>query len=260
MKNAISTLIGASVIAATSILSFSASEAGATTLNVTTAGSSGTLGDAYFQQVSDGVPAGTGAIDSFLRIQNNGTEKGYNTDYRPVQFDEKTDGNFTRSLLLGDVPTFEVGGVTYRQFILDLNEPNGGSQPGITLSKLQIFLGNAGDLNNYPTFDGDVTKIFDLGSGNSVSMTDLNSGSGRYDYVVGIKDSLFTGPNEYVYLYSEFTNAGGGFEEWLHREAEQPPVGTVPEPLTILGAGAAVAFGGGFKRKLAQAKKNNKKA
>ncbi|ACK67181.1 hypothetical protein PCC8801_3204 [Rippkaea orientalis PCC 8801] len=35
--------------------------------------------------------------------------------------------------------------------------------------------------------------------------------------------------------------------------------GAVPEPLTMLGAGAAVAFGGVFKKKLA-AKKDNKKA
>ncbi|WP_412093201.1 PEP-CTERM sorting domain-containing protein [Crocosphaera watsonii WH 8501] len=29
----------------------------------------------------------------------------------------------------------------------------------------------------------------------------------------------------------------------------------IPEPLTILGAGTAIAFGAGFKRKLAKAKK-----
>ncbi|MEA5511739.1 cistern family PEP-CTERM protein [Crocosphaera sp. UHCC 0190] len=34
----------------------------------------------------------------------------------------------------------------------------------------------------------------------------------------------------------------------------------VPEPLTILGASAAVGFGGAFKRKLAQAKKKDKNA
>ncbi|GBF79655.1 PEP-CTERM sorting domain-containing protein [Aphanothece sacrum] len=35
---------------------------------------------------------------------------------------------------------------------------------------------------------------------------------------------------------------------------------TVPEPLTMLGAGAAFAFGGAFKRKLGQAKKKDKNA
>ncbi|NQZ63109.1 MAG: PEP-CTERM sorting domain-containing protein [Crocosphaera sp.] len=31
-------------------------------------------------------------------------------------------------------------------------------------------------------------------------------------------------------------------------------VQTIPEPLTILGAGAAIAFGAGFKRKLGKVK------
>lgn len=35
-------------------------------------------------------------------------------------------------------------------------------------------------------------------------------------------------------------------------------VSAIPEPLTILGAGTAVAFGTGFKRKLGKAKKNSK--
>ncbi|HAC65523.1 MAG TPA: hypothetical protein DCF68_18830 [Cyanothece sp. UBA12306] len=34
-------------------------------------------------------------------------------------------------------------------------------------------------------------------------------------------------------------------------------IGTVPEPLTILGAGAALGFGGFFKRKLAKSKKKD---
>ncbi len=34
----------------------------------------------------------------------------------------------------------------------------------------------------------------------------------------------------------------------------------VPEPLTILGAGTAISFGGFFKRKLSQGQKKNKKS
>uniref|UniRef100_UPI0018E53D54 PEP-CTERM sorting domain-containing protein n=1 Tax=Cyanothece sp. BG0011 TaxID=2082950 RepID=UPI0018E53D54 len=34
----------------------------------------------------------------------------------------------------------------------------------------------------------------------------------------------------------------------------------VPEPLTILGAGAAISFGTAFKRKLGKAKKSDEKA
>ena len=39
---------------------------------------------------------------------------------------------------------------------------------------------------------------------------------------------------------------------------EQTPVEPVPEPLTIFGAGTAVAFGTSFKRKLAKAKSKKK--
>src|SRR5687768_9418763 len=71
-------------------------------LDLTTEGSVATDGQgALFVQDNSG-PAGTGFIDSFVRIQRKGTEQGYNTDHRPVQFDEKTDPNFTRAVLLAE--------------------------------------------------------------------------------------------------------------------------------------------------------------
>src|SRR5215510_10853930 len=47
-------------------------------------------------------PTGTGVVQSFLRVQQNGTEQGFNTDARPmlcdgVTCDDKTDPNFTRN-------------------------------------------------------------------------------------------------------------------------------------------------------------------
>ncbi|HBB34154.1 MAG TPA: hypothetical protein DDZ80_30280 [Cyanobacteria bacterium UBA8803] len=105
----------------------------------------------------------------------------------------------------------------------------------------QIFLGNAGDLTNYPTFNGDATKIFDLDIGadgdSSVLMQDRNPGSGRYDYLISVADSLFQGSNEYVYLYSKFTGAQGGFEEFATGESENQPPTSVPEPETWVGMG-----------------------
>src|SRR3989442_1746946 len=70
----------------------------ATTVDLTTAGSSGTLNGALFQQ-TDPIPTGTGVIDSFVRVSaaNQDIEQGYNTDGRPVAYDEITDPNFTRS-------------------------------------------------------------------------------------------------------------------------------------------------------------------
>src|SRR5262245_24715591 len=71
-----------------------------TVVNLTSTGSSGSLLGAQFIQGVAG-PAGTGVIQSFVRIEKDGVEQGYNTSSRPVQFDEKTDPNYTRSFLLG---------------------------------------------------------------------------------------------------------------------------------------------------------------
>ena len=62
-----------------------------------------TIGDGIFS-VYEARPSGIGVIDSFVRVQNKITEQGYNTSYRDVQFDEKTDPNFTRDVRLTALP------------------------------------------------------------------------------------------------------------------------------------------------------------
>lgn len=230
-------------------------------LDLTAEGASGTVNGAVFEHISNDDPAGTGVIDSFLRLQSPGnstTEKGYNTDYRPLEFDENNSPQFTRSLLLGDVPVVNIDGTNYRQFILDINEPNSTrpdpERPNITLDMFQLFLGNAGDLTHYPNFDGNATKIFDLDIGadgdSAVVMKDSNPGSGRYDYLISVPDNLFQGSNEYVYLYSKFTGAEGGFEEFAVRESEPPR--DVPEPATLLGMGLIGGIMGLLRRRQVQ--------
>jgi hypothetical protein len=227
------------------------SQAQAVQLNLTTQGSSGYVNNAFFQQISNNEAAGTGVIKSFVRLDsNNSTEQGYNTDYRSVQFDEKSDSNFTRSLLLKDVPIVKISGIDYRQFILDINEPNSGNKSKLTLDKLQIFLGNANNLTGYSAnsnttnFNGKATKIFDLDTNSedsSVLLKDLNQGSGRYDLLTYIPNAVFTGSNPYVYLYSKFTGNDGGFEEWAvrtpHYVAAPPGATRVPEPSTTAALG-----------------------
>lgn len=86
----------------------------ATTLDLTTAGSSGTINGALFQQVGP-QPTGSGVIDPFVRISaaNQTSVQGFNTDARPLQFDENSSPTFTHSLLLSDLATVNVGGTTY---------------------------------------------------------------------------------------------------------------------------------------------------
>src|SRR3954470_1821463 len=103
-----------------------------------TSGGSGTFNGAIFTTTTT-QPTGTGVIDSFLRLQNTGTEQGYNTSARPVEFDQKTDPNFTRDLLLSSVPVVNINGTAYRQFLLDINEQHNTAGHLLSLDKLQLF-------------------------------------------------------------------------------------------------------------------------
>ena len=68
-------------------------------------------------------PTGSGFIDSFVRVSaNTDCVQGYNTDSRPLQFDENTSATFTHDLLLSAVPIVNIGGVNYREFLLDINQ------------------------------------------------------------------------------------------------------------------------------------------
>src|SRR5262245_29843793 len=115
-------------------------------VDLTTSGDSGVINDAVFQT---GLlqSAGTGVFNTFVQIQHNGTEQGYNSDNSTEQFDEKNAHH--RSLLLANVPIVigdgtggTVEGVAYRQFVLDLNEP--AAQQFLSLDRLQIWQEESG--------------------------------------------------------------------------------------------------------------------
>src|SRR5438128_153124 len=75
-------------------------------LDLTAKDSSGFINSGFFQQ-GEVNATGTGSVHSFVRIQSTGKaamEMGYNSDFRPVQFDEKNDAPHNHSLLLSDVP------------------------------------------------------------------------------------------------------------------------------------------------------------
>jgi hypothetical protein len=188
--------------------------------------------------------AGTGAFNSFVQIQHGGTEQGYNTD-ASAQYDEKSSHNHNHSILLADVPIVvgdgsngTVDGIAYREFLLDLNEPNGNTKPFLSLDALQIWQEEAGNLTNFTPgagFAGAHTNFLaynlDAGGNHWVALNDgLSHGSGQSDVRILIPDSFFINDasHRYVTLYSQLGaqngwESDGGFEEWgLHGASGGP--------------------------------------
>ena len=210
-------------------LAFGSLPASATTVDLMPgAGSSGTVNGTLFA-FDDQQPLGTGFVDAFLRIQNNGTEEGYNTSNPSPPFDEiPPPGGFTRDLQFGEL--VDIGGSF--GFFLDINEPNGGGAALLSLDALQIYVSATGSQNT--TVLGDLgTLIYDLDAGgDSVVLMDFMNapGSGVSDMLMSVPSSIFAGvaDSDFVILYSRFgdTNSSqDGFEEWY---------AVIPEPGTGL--------------------------
>src|SRR5690349_15874923 len=130
---------------------------GTPTIDLTDPNDFGTLDAAVFQ-VGFIQPAGTGVFNTFVQIQHNGIEQGYNTDNAIAQFDEKSAHH--HSLLLANIPIVigdgtngTVEGVAYRQFVLDLNEPGAGKQY-LSLDRLQFWQEESGSLTNFTSGAG----------------------------------------------------------------------------------------------------------
>jgi hypothetical protein len=180
-------------------------------------------------------PTGTGVFGTFVQIQNNPIEQGYNTSKRggfptnppgdtnsQTNFDTDNSAPHNRDIQLKDIPTLlYTDGNVYRQFLLDINESNTAEDQFLSLDKLQIYISPTA--GNYIPGDNEValgadnalgTIIYDMdGAGDSRALLDyavIGSGSGRADLEVLVLNSLFIGyePTDYIYLYSRFGDKG----------------------------------------------------
>jgi hypothetical protein len=254
-------------VLASLVLIVGAAPASADTCDLTSTGSScgpSQFGGALFQQYTPTATT-TYTVDPFLRLFNSGIEQGYNTSATTFDLNQQDTLNATDSILLEDVPIVMIDGVAYREFYLDINEPNSASKRLLSLDELRIYLSDTGGLTGYDATSqklGGLTAIYDLDSGLTAGQDNwiqlnysLNSGGSSGDMVAYIPNSLFTGSSEqYVYLYSKFGVKGGslaadgsaetGFEEWwLKRPAAQASL-SVPEPgmLLLFGTGLSLAL------------------
>ena len=222
------------------------------TLDLTTAGSSGYIDLAYFVQ-ADPQTTGTGVIEPFVRLSTNqDVSQGYNTDARPLNLDQNNSPQFTRSLLLGDVPAVSLNGTLYREFLLDINQKGALAGSLLSLDTMEIYLANAGDLSGYPGSLG--TRVYDMDAGaDNWILLDyrLGRGSGSGDMLAYVPDSCFDqSDGSYVYFYSRFGEHyanNAGFEEWAVRVGELLP--RIPTPGAVVLAGIGVCFVGWLRRR-----------
>jgi hypothetical protein len=217
-----------------------------TTYDLTVDPSSVTIRGAIFETY-DLRAAGSGVLQSFVRISsNNTTEQGYNTSGRPVPFDENTSPTFTHDVQLSDFPIAAIGGVSYYEFILDINQT--GSSPLLSLNSMKIFTSTTGgqtttNISSLGTLRYDMDTGSPGGVGDATVTLNYNNftGSGQADMVLYVPASSFGPPTDFLYLYSAFgiPNANNdGYEEWSHREPGPPP----PPPTVPLPAGAAMGL------------------
>ncbi len=261
-----------------------------TCIDLTDAGSSSGAIDGTSPDDGDGLglfqvlavqPAGTGKINSFLRIQrtgpsystlstqNQGMEQGYNTGGL-TEFDTKEipgpgGSDFTRSIQLGEIPVVDIDGTLYREFKLDINEPN-GQKTLLSLDELRLFTDAGSTLTGYNTGTnqlGGKDAVWDLDANSDVDLIldySNSSGSGESDLVFYVQSDVFgADESQYVYMYNKFgdtyitglddkgreivkldARASDGFEEWWHEDATSPP-SEVPAPSIawLLGIGLA---------------------
>ncbi len=247
-------LFGGMLIAVASTISVG--PASAIIVDLTGVGFSGSIGDAFFQQISPD-PTGTGYIDPFLRIQANNVEKGVNSD-GPYTMDEKT-GIWTHSVLVSNFGHVMNNGVESIRFMLDINESSGQRDRYLGLDMLEIFVADSKNYNNLADLNANGTLLYDMdnaGFGDSAVHMDysLNSGSGSGDMFAYLPASLFSGHDtQYLYLFSEFGGEGppwdsnDGFEEWTNIDSAVPP--PIPEPTTLILLGGGLLGAGMIRRR-----------
>ena len=129
--------------------------------------------------------AGSGVFSSFVRVQANGTERGYNTD-GVLEFDTKA-GNFTKAILVSEIPVVfldpdDAGPApfgAYWELFADINEGNSTAAKLLSLNDVEVWFTTNKNLTGYPFVGSGAQLVYDF-TGN-ILINDVNQGSGRGD-------------------------------------------------------------------------------
>ena len=252
-------------------------------LDLSTAGTSGSINGALFYEASDVAWGGGTAVEyaTFQRLGNStsptGVSHGYNTD-GVDQYDNASANNF--SIHLSAVPTFTINGTIYREFVFDANETKGAATQLLSLDKIEIYISNSSTLTGHSDLTGfgsAANLVFDLDTGpdgDSWIKLDGGGGSGSRDILMYIDDTLFTNnavdgvADPYLHIYSMvgsegddpksktyngLGNDGNGKESWAHAPngvAVGPPV-PLPPAVWLFGSGLVGLFSYSKRKKLA---------
>jgi len=195
---------------------------------------------AWFMLFNTDDATGTGLFNPFVRVSaNKEVVQGYNTNYRPLQFDESA--SWTDAIKLSEIPYILYEDVLYREFQLDLNQTN--ANPYISLDEVQIWLGGADaatitgfepgatitDFGSFPGYTLQQVYNMDADEDNHIKLdASLSAGSGKRDLRLLVPDAFFepydeecaylgTGCEQYMVFYTKFGIAypnNDGFEEW----------------------------------------------
>ncbi|HJU43972.1 MAG TPA: PEP-CTERM sorting domain-containing protein [Vicinamibacterales bacterium] len=239
-----------SAILVAAVLGCTGAAQASTIIDLTAGGEGGSNGALYVW--TNFSATGSGVIDAFLRIQNRGTEHGYNHSLgHNVPWDTKP-GIHTHDIQVEDLVKKTITGIEYYEFLLDINESNGHDNELLSLDNVQIYTREGPITSPDESFTHLGTLRFDNDAPNDTTVLlnyDLNHGSGSGDMFLYVPVSLFAGAadSDYVYFYSLFGNineSDAGFEEWAMLQNIEGPGGggegggnqspVVPEPGTML--------------------------
>jgi hypothetical protein len=230
-------------------------------INMTVAGTSYAASDGtVWNQLTGKTATGTGVFEPFLRLQANGTESGFNTNYggpldpvgsHKAPLDDKT-GIWTKAIEFGKILPVEVNGKEYFELVLDIDENNNATGRYLSLDQLKLYTAPSASIATLASLESTGTLWYDLDKTTDQTVFldySLQAGNGKADLSVLIPTSYFAGAGskDYFYLYSSFggsTAAGrswrsdASFEEW---SIDPAPPAAVPEPASMILLAAGLA-------------------